>query len=222
MGNHRKQTPLRTVVAVLIPILLAAGPTEALAFGCRVGLLPNGMKFQCATCHLNPGGGGPRNPFGQAVDNIAFLCDAFWGPELAKLDSDGDGRANGAELGDPEGAWKSGDPSPGNPEAVTHPGLKDAFPPPPGSFIRGDGNCDGGLDIADAVYLLIFDFKGGPPPCCPEAGDADGDGMTSEIADAVYILTFLFLRTVPPPAPPFPSCGLLSGVTCSGNGGCGG
>jgi hypothetical protein len=37
--------------------------------------------------------------------------------------------------------------------------------------VVGDANCDGMVDIADAVYLIMYIFKGGNPP-----GDPDGDG----------------------------------------------
>jgi hypothetical protein len=52
----------------------------------------------------------------------------FWGPDLAAKDSDGDGRTNGEELGDPAGAWKRGDPNPGDPGIVTRPGASDLPP----------------------------------------------------------------------------------------------
>jgi hypothetical protein len=37
-------------------------------------------------------------------------------------------------------------------------------------IVAGDANCDGGTNVADAVYLINFIFKGGLPPvtyCCP-------------------------------------------------------
>ncbi len=34
-------------------------------------------------------------------------------------------------------------------------------------YLCGDANCDGTLNIADAVYLITYIFKGGPEPCCP-------------------------------------------------------
>jgi len=52
--------------------------------------------------------------------------EEFWGPELAALDSDGDGRSNGDELLDAAGGWTSGDPDPGNPDQVTHPGVPES------------------------------------------------------------------------------------------------
>lgn len=68
-----------------------------------------------------------------------------------------------------------------------------------GSFIRGDGNGDGQVNVADAVYTLGYLFAGGPG-VCPDAMDANDDGALN-IADAVYELGFLFSGGPPPPAP---------------------
>lgn len=72
---------------------------EARSF--RVSQIPNGNVNQCANCHLNPGGGGLRNTFGQAVEAGLISGDVDWGATLAALDSDGDGFTNGQELQDP-------------------------------------------------------------------------------------------------------------------------
>ncbi len=97
----------------------------------RPTLIPNGAVNNCANCHINPAGGGARNEFGQAVEELIFqgAGDDFWGEELALIDSDGDGFTNGEELLDPEGTWRPGDPDPGNPEDVTLPGNPDSTPP---------------------------------------------------------------------------------------------
>ena len=63
------------------------------------------------------------------LSEVGYEGDVVWGPELAALDADGDGFTNGEELQDPEGAWRLGDPKPGNPDAVTHPGDPDSHPP---------------------------------------------------------------------------------------------
>ncbi|MBZ0254444.1 CHRD domain-containing protein [bacterium] len=96
----------------------------------RPGLIPNGTVFLCANCHLSAGGGGPRTPFGEDV--LALLSSKgnnFWSPELAELDSDGDGFTNGEELGDPEGVWEPGDTSPGETANVSNPGVFSSVPP---------------------------------------------------------------------------------------------
>lgn len=71
----------------------------------RVNMIPNGSKFRCQNCHVSANGGGARNAFGLAVFGIVQGSSRteFWGPELAALDSDGDGFTNGEELGDPDG-----------------------------------------------------------------------------------------------------------------------
>jgi len=96
----------------------------------RPGEIPNGFTNTCANCHINPAGGGPRNVFGQEVE-VNFLTvpgeegHVMWGPNLAALDSDGDGKTNGEELQDPNGLWNIGDPPPGDPNLVTLPGVAD-------------------------------------------------------------------------------------------------
>jgi photosystem II stability/assembly factor-like uncharacterized protein len=61
------------------------------------------------------------------------------------------------------------------------------------SFLCGDPNASGDVDIGDAVYIILYIFSGGPPPQpVLEAGDADCSGGV-DIDDVVYILTFIFL-----------------------------
>ena len=49
------------------------------------------------------------------------MCMYQWTQELCNLDSDGDGRTNGEELGDPECIWTEGD-APSTTSDITHPG----------------------------------------------------------------------------------------------------
>ncbi len=72
------------------------------------------------------------------------------------------------------------------------------------SFIRGDDNRDGIMDIADPIYGLGYLF-GTDPASCLDAQDTNDDGLV-DISDPIYALSYLFSNGPPPPAP-FPSCG---------------
>jgi len=74
------------------------------------------------------------------------------------------------------------------------------------NFIRGDGNGDGIVNIADGVFLLVNLFAGGMNPNCNDAADANDDGSI-DVSDVISILGFQFNGTSPPPAP-FPACGV--------------
>lgn len=78
------------------------------------------------------------------------------------------------------------------------------------NFVRGDCDGDGqviGL-VTDAIFLLEFNFTGGPTPNCLKACDFNDDGnVISEVADSIYLLQFNFLGG-PHPAAPFNECGL--------------
>jgi hypothetical protein len=75
-----------------------------------------------------------------------------------------------------------------------------------GGFKRGDSNRDGGVNIADAVYILQNLFAQGPAILCPDAADSNDDEGVN-IADAVYILQNLFAQGPPMPAPGPDDCG---------------
>ncbi|MCK5125999.1 MAG: dockerin type I repeat-containing protein [candidate division Zixibacteria bacterium] len=55
----------------------------------------------------------------------------------------------------------------------------------------GDANGDGPTNVGDAVYLINYAFKGGPPPDCMSEGDANTDGSVN-VGDAVYIINYAF------------------------------
>lgn len=73
-------------------------------------------------------------------------------------------------------------------------------------FSRGDSNCDGRLDLSDAVYTLQWLFTGGGEPCCSDGADTNDDGRV-DLSDSVFGLNFLFQGGAPP-AIPYPDCGL--------------
>ena len=59
------------------------------------------------------------------------------------------------------------------------------------TYVCGDANADAAINLADAVYLINYVFKGGPAPDPPEAGDANCDDAVN-LADAVYLINYVF------------------------------
>ena len=104
-------------------LLISAGflffAADAVAFPPYVSQIPGGLS--CGACHINPGGGGERNGFGNA-----YAVPHEWTADLCAADSDGDGASNGVELGDPDCMWIAGDASP---MALSNPGDADSTPP---------------------------------------------------------------------------------------------
>jgi hypothetical protein len=97
-------------------------------------------------------------------------------------------------------------------------GLPGAFAYIP-SFLRGDPNGDGAVDLSDALKILFHLFAGGSL-ACDDAADIDDDENLN-LTDAIALLEYLF-RGGPPPRPPFPGEGLDpsgSGLGCGESGG---
>lgn len=119
-------------IAISAALALALAATTSLARPEYVAGVPS---VDCGSCHVSPGGDGPRNAFGEDVDAKmprTGPTDETWAI-LFCADSDGDGKTNGQELGDPCGAWRVGDASPGE---ASNPG-DDA------DTTDVDGECDG-------------------------------------------------------------------------------
>uniref|UniRef100_A0A0B6ZUC5 Temptin Cys/Cys disulfide domain-containing protein n=1 Tax=Arion vulgaris TaxID=1028688 RepID=A0A0B6ZUC5_9EUPU len=92
-----------------------------------INLIPNGDKVTnpCSpgtvwfgVGHYNSSGSGPRNPFGE---DFAAAGHA-WTQDLCQKDSDGDGKTNGQELGDPQCTFIPNTGSPVSPP-TGHPGI---------------------------------------------------------------------------------------------------
>jgi hypothetical protein len=74
------------------------------------------------------------------------------------------------------------------------------------TFLRGDANDDGKVNISDPIAVLDHLFRG-VPISCEDAGDFDDSGGIN-LTDAVVILTYLFESgEKPTPPAPFPSPG---------------
>lgn len=74
------------------------------------------------------------------------------------------------------------------------------------TFVRGNANNGGTVDLSDAVTILNDLFLGTPASApCRDALDANDSG-TLDISDAIYLLGFLFLGG-PPIPPPYPAAG---------------
>ncbi|KAK3782675.1 hypothetical protein RRG08_037678 [Elysia crispata] len=92
--------------SVIISLVLVG---VAMAYNSYRSLIPNGSSVPnpCGggswrgVGHLQEGGTGPLNPFGAdfAANNHV------WDKALCMMDSDGDGRSNGEELGDSHCHW---------------------------------------------------------------------------------------------------------------------
>lgn len=96
------------------------------------------------------------------------------------------------------------DPEPAEEEAGTG-AFFELGVPHDASFIRGDANDDGAVDLSDAVYVLDHLFLGGAQPYCGDAADANDDGQV-EISDPIVVLNALFQGTTVIPVP-YPESG---------------
>lgn len=109
---------------VVLALCLVPG---ALSYRTYADQIPNGARVPVpckdnvlwrGVGHLSVQGGGALNVFG--IDFAA--ADHRWTSELCRKDSDGDGRTNGQELGDPQCTWAPG-AIPQSTTGITHPGI---------------------------------------------------------------------------------------------------
>jgi hypothetical protein len=66
------------------------------------------------------------------------------------------------------------------------------------SFLRGDWNNDGVINVTDVVAQVNHTFRGAPPPTPPELGDYNGDA-TIDILDLVTLINYVFRNGTPLP-----------------------
>lgn len=73
------------------------------------------------------------------------------------------------------------------------------------SFVRGDANADGAINIVDPIFVLAY-LVGDQDAICLDSADVNDDGSVN-VVDAVYHFHFLFEPGFAPPTTPFPACG---------------
>lgn len=104
----RRRLPYGVVLTVCLTIALPAADADAFSFirnnfftaypdsvGTALSDLPSNASH-CGLCHYNFNGGGPRNPYGAAIERTNFSAGAILG--LGSSDSDGDGFTNDEEI----------------------------------------------------------------------------------------------------------------------------
>jgi hypothetical protein len=74
------------------------------------------------------------------------------------------------------------------------------------SFVRGDANHDGKLDITDPIATADWLYRGAFPLPCEKTADTDDDGDT-DLVDVIFLLRYLFEGGTDLP-PPYPAAGL--------------
>ena len=73
------------------------------------------------------------------------------------------------------------------------------------SFLRGDVNQDGEVNILDSNDLLRFFYDKEYEPPCLESADVNNDGRV-QFDDALQLISYV-THGLSPPASPFPACG---------------
>lgn len=152
---------------------------DARVFGPYVGKLSNGGEV----LRLRDGGPG----FPSTIDFLDYSSGGGWpeaspgeGIEIASVVA---GRQN-----DRPEFWQLGGEVGGTPGAT------------PSSFLRGDANGDGSVDIADVVRIAELLFRNGRAPRCLDAADSNDDGRV-QLTDALFLLFHLVRGELGPPAP---------------------
>ena len=85
------------------------------------------------------------------------------------------------------------------------------------TFIRGDTNSDGLINVADGIFLVQYLFINGTLPFCFDAADANDDSGL-DVSDFIYLIFYQFMDG-PSPQAPFPGCGIDTtedGLFCDG------
>jgi len=65
------------------------------------------------------------------------------------------------------------------------------------TYLRGDANADGTVDVADVMHLINYLFIEGSAPDPFAAGDTNCDEVV-DVADVMYLINYLFIGGSPP------------------------
>ena len=146
-------------------------------------------------CDICPGFDDFVDTDGDGVPDGCDICEGY----DDNVDTDGDTVPDGCDIcegfddfvdtdgdGVPDGCDNCPDTFNPDQEDLNENGVGDLC-----DYLCGDGNGDGEISVADAVYMINHVFKGGPaadPPC---SGDSNNDGDVN-VADAVFIINTVF------------------------------
>ncbi|XP_053380508.1 uncharacterized protein LOC123546565 isoform X2 [Mercenaria mercenaria] len=134
---------MKAAVSLLLPIVihtlvdgyqhfqLKIPNGEIIPHPCKPNFLWRGVG------HDNLNGGGPRNAFGSDFENNGQI----WNSTVCLMDSDGDGKTNGKELGDPDCVWKPKD-KPSFITGLSHPGVCEPMDSPECEGKNSFMNCE--------------------------------------------------------------------------------
>lgn len=125
---------------------------------------------------------------GDGILDIDDNCPFVFNPDQEDFDSDdvGDSCDNCLEAYNPDQVDSDGDGSGNVCDYCT--------------CMPGDANGDGGVNVGDAVYLIGFIWKGGPPPVPYYVCSSDANKDCSvNVGAAVYIVNYVFKEGPPPP-----------------------
>lgn len=195
-GNNTVIPPAGVVVvASEVPLLADTQLDPSFIFQCQQGLADGGQ-----TLHLRDAGPG----YPATIDYVSYENGGAW----RRVDPGHSLQAvrTGADFdNDSPSAWVQSASVGGTPGELIP------------TFVRGNANNDGSLNVADPVFILAYLFQGGLEPRCLDAADADDNGSVN-VADVVVILNHLFVGS-PPPSTPHPELGpdpTADSLTCGG------